>query len=55
MLLLVSQSSSSTHRFVKFLCQPDAELAIREMDKKKIDGSEIVVKRSEDKRYLNCR
>ncbi|XP_052776384.1 serine/threonine-protein kinase 31-like [Mya arenaria] len=36
--------------FVKFLCQPDAEKAVREMDRKNIQGSEIAVKISEDRR-----
>ncbi|XP_052262837.1 serine/threonine-protein kinase 31-like isoform X2 [Dreissena polymorpha] len=36
--------------FVKFLCLPDAERAVKEMDRKKVEGSEIVVKLSEDRR-----
>ncbi|KAL4239766.1 RNA catabolic process [Mactra antiquata] len=37
--------------FVKFLCEPDAEKAIKDLDKTNIQGSSICVRRSEDRAH----
>ena len=40
----------SYYRFVKFLCEPDADKACQDLDKKNVSGVEITVKRAEKDR-----
>ena len=36
--------------FVKFFCEPDADKAVQELDKTNVQGSNIVVRRAEDRK-----
>ncbi|XP_060586126.1 serine/threonine-protein kinase 31-like isoform X2 [Ruditapes philippinarum] len=44
------QPPYNKYAFVKFFCEPDAEKAVLELDKTNVQGSQIVVKRAEDRK-----